>query len=187
MATPKVIVVDATSSVIQSADQLGKLAKKHTMFSSYACGPLGLEVIPGAVNATPETLPEKLGAAMGPILVSLGEAAFVADFAKIIEASDRHSFVVVCAKNCLIFAGNAANRITSEQMRPCSANDVLPTLAYMFGYPVPENCTGSILYQGLKDPNMPHTAMAKLQDVIAHMQAAMERDSRAPWDKHDCA
>ena len=29
--------------------------------------------------------------------------------------------------------------------------------------------------------------MGKLKDAISRMEAALQRDNREPWDKHDCA
>ena len=42
-------------------------------------------------------------------------------------------------------------------------------------------------YYALKDPNMKLKEIAKLKEALGRMEAALQRDTREPWDKHDCA
>ncbi len=182
-----VYFVEAIDSDINVEKHMGKLSKKSTAFTNYASGASGVDTLEGGILSTYDKLEEAKQSGLSLVVVKLDAANFEKGMEAIVEANDRHSFMMVNAKNALVFAGAAANKASAEQSRACSNADVAPTLCYMFGYPVPENCTGSVLYQALKNPNMPHDAIAKLQDVIDHLEAAVERDSRAPWDKHDCA
>ena len=67
------------------------------------------------------------------------------------------------------------------------AADVIATICYVADLPVPADCTGAVLYQALKDPDMKLKEVAKLKEAISRMEVALQRDNREPWDKHDCA
>ena len=71
--------------------------------------------------------------------------------------------------------------------RSCWLWDVVPTICFLTGIPVPPTCEGSVLYQAMKDPNFKDKELSKLTEGIKRMEAAMSRDSREPWDHHDCA
>ncbi|NJB67996.1 putative AlkP superfamily phosphohydrolase/phosphomutase [Desulfobaculum xiamenense] len=71
--------------------------------------------------------------------------------------------------------------------RSCWLWDVVPTICELLGFPKPETCEGAVLYQALKDPNFKDKELEKLREGMKRMEAAMARDSREPWDHHDCA
>ncbi|MBN2062120.1 MAG: alkaline phosphatase family protein, partial [Deltaproteobacteria bacterium] len=71
--------------------------------------------------------------------------------------------------------------------RTCSITDIVPTVCHAMDFPVPENVEGGILYQVFKNPNFKVKEIQKLKDGLTRMEAAMERQSREPWDHHDCA
>jgi len=74
-----------------------------------------------------------------------------------------------------------------KMARTCWLWDIVPTICHLTGIPVPETCEGAVLYQAMKDPNFKDKEVEKLQEGIKRLQAAMARDSREPWDHHDCA
>jgi predicted AlkP superfamily phosphohydrolase/phosphomutase len=65
--------------------------------------------------------------------------------------------------------------------------DIVPTVCYLLDLPVPEHAEGAVLYQVFKDPNFKLKDIQKLKDGIERMETALARESREPWDKHDCA
>ncbi len=71
--------------------------------------------------------------------------------------------------------------------RTCWLWDIVPTICYLTGVPVPPTCEGAVLYQAMKDPNFKDKELERLSEGIKRMEAAMARDSREPWDHHDCA
>ena len=44
-----------------------------------------------------------------------------------------------------------------------------------------------MLYEALRDPNMKNNQLKKMHEALTRMETALARDSREPWDKHDCA
>ncbi len=71
--------------------------------------------------------------------------------------------------------------------KPCHLTDLVPTLCFLASLPYPNGCEGAVLYPALVDPNFHAKEIAKLKQSLLSMEAAMERGSRQPWDKHDCA
>jgi len=71
--------------------------------------------------------------------------------------------------------------------RTCSITDIVPTVCYMMDFPVPEQVEGAVLYQTFRNPNYKIKEIQKLKDGLVRMEAAVERQSREPWDHHDCA
>lgn len=71
--------------------------------------------------------------------------------------------------------------------RSCWLWDLVPTICYLTGIPVPPTCEGAVLYQAMKDPDFKDKELKKLSEGIARMEAVMSRNSREPWDHHDCA
>ena len=71
--------------------------------------------------------------------------------------------------------------------RRCSLPDVVPTLCYLTDIPLPAQTEGCVLYEALRDPNMKNNQLKKMHEALTRMETALARDSREPWDKHDCA
>ena len=65
-----------------------------------------------------------------------------------------------------------------------TAGEVKATIANL---PISADCTAGIIYQVLKDPNLKLTEITKLEEALARMEQVMARNSREPWEKHDCA
>ncbi|MFH1059276.1 MAG: alkaline phosphatase family protein [Pseudomonadota bacterium] len=89
-------------------------------------------------------------------------------------------------RSLLIMNGPNINKNFTLE-RNCWLWDLVPTICYLTGIPVPSTCEGAVLYQAMKDPNFKDKELAKLTEGIKRMEAAMARDSREPWDHHDCA
>lgn len=187
MSKRTVFFIEAMDSHIDIAKHMGKLEKKSTIFANYTCAETAVDKLENVAIASVDQAAQLKEANAALIYIKLDSASFESGLQAIIELCDRHSFLLLSAKNGLVFAGTAANKANPIQDRACSAIDVVPTLCYMYGYSIPSDCTGSVLYQGLKNHNMPHDVARGLQDVIDHLEAAAERESRMPWDKHDCA
>jgi len=71
--------------------------------------------------------------------------------------------------------------------RLCWLWDIVPTICYLTGVPFSPTCEGAVLHQAMKEPNFKDNELNKLREGIKRMEAAMARDSREPWDRHDCA
>ena len=61
------------------------------------------------------------------------------------------------------------------------------TIATIADLPVDEDCTGAIIYQVMKNPNLKLEEIKKLKEALVRMESVIQRDNREPWDKHDCA
>ncbi|WP_461208771.1 alkaline phosphatase family protein [Desulfocurvus sp. DL9XJH121] len=75
----------------------------------------------------------------------------------------------------------------NKMERTCWLWDVVPTICYLLSIPCPEQCEGAVLYQAMRDPFFKDKELAKLREGLKRMEAAVARDSREPWDHHDCA
>ena len=71
--------------------------------------------------------------------------------------------------------------------RPCHLVDFVPTLCYASGLPMPEGAEGAVLYNAFVDPNGPFSEIQKLRKSLENMEDALAKQTREPWEKHDCA
>jgi hypothetical protein len=146
-------------------------------------GPEWLDLAPGAVA-------EALEKGTALVVTDLGPAdrnGLETALAVILEAADRRTTVAVAGKNALAFHGAGINAKAGTVDRPAAARDVLPTLAAVGEFPLTDQCTGAVLYKALKTPNPKLEEIRRLREAILRMEGALARDSREPWDKHDCA
>lgn len=193
MADKKTIVVLAPSAEISgSSGAVGKLLKKGALLPNYTVG----DVVNGAVadgDVARVALPsvaEGVEKGLALMLVDLGgadAAALESAMETILEAADRRTTIAVAGKNALAFYGNGVDNKVGTVARPATAKDVLPTLASVGEFPLANTCTGAVLYQALKSANSKLGEIAKLKEALQRMEGALARDSREPWDKHDCA
>ena len=58
-----------------------------------------------------------------------------------------------------------------ELERTVWLTDIVPTVCYLTGFPVPAQAEGAVLYQALTDPNMPGAADAKVRAELKKLQA----------------
>jgi hypothetical protein len=192
MATKKVILATAGTLDLQvQSSALKKFNKRSVFVENYQNGDVLADAarIPGAVTVAVEGVKDSL-ATSDLVLVDLGAPqgdGFENALAKILDAANRKTLVVLAADNLLAFYGLGIDSKIGWIQRPATAKDVTPTLAYIADLAVPEDCTGAVIYQVLKDRDMKAKEIGKLQEAIQRMEAALNRDNREPWDKHDCA
>lgn len=71
--------------------------------------------------------------------------------------------------------------------RTCNLVDIVPTICYLMDLPLPAQAEGGVLYQVFKDPDFKVEEINKLKAGLSRMETAVQRGSRQPWDKHECA
>ncbi|SKA67317.1 hypothetical protein [Desulfobaculum bizertense] len=187
MADKKAILVSAATVDFAAGDSLKKFAKKAASVKDFTCGDVLAEAakVSGAVSAAPEALAKAFEDDAAFAYCSLGDDQ-EAGMAQVIEAADRRTLVVLAAENGLYFYGLGVKK-KGEVERSAAAQDVIPTICYVADLEIPADATGAVIYQALKDPNLKMSEINKLKDAISRMEAALQRDNREPWDKHDCA
>ena len=104
-----------------------------------------------------------------------------------LEAADRRTLVVVVSASGTAFYGLAVNPKAGIVGRAVNAQDIAVTIATIADLPVDEDCTGAIIYQVMKNPNLKLEEIKKLKQALVRMESVIQRDNREPWDKHDCA
>ena len=193
MAEKKALIIAAKNADIAGGGAgLDKLLKKAAVFKNFISGDVaGSAVADETVTrlqpADVEAAVEK-GVALG--IIDLGDAdsaALDAALATVLDGVDRKTVIAVAAKNALALYGAGVNGKAGELERAATAADILPTLAYIADFPITGDCTGAILYQALKSPNLKLEEIGKLKEALVRMEGALARDNREPWDKHDCA
>ncbi len=105
----------------------------------------------------------------------------------ILENVDRRTLVVVVSDKGVAFWGHGVNNKAGVVNRAVNAQDIYVTIANITDLPITAECTGAILYQMMKDPNLKISEINKLKEAISRMESVIARDNREPWDKHDCA
>jgi len=65
-----------------------------------------------------------------------------------------------------------------ELERTVWLTDIVPTVCYLTGFPVPAQAEGAVLYQALAEPNMPGAADAKLRRELAKLQSVESAERR---------
>jgi hypothetical protein len=193
MAEKKVVLILAPAADISGGSKaLDSLLKKGALFPRYAPG----EVLDGSVAETewlrlePAAVGEALEKGAALVVTDLGAAdrnALEAALAVILEAADRRTTVAVVGRNAAVFHGAGVNAKAGTADRPVAARDILPTLAAVGEFPLTGEGSGVVVYQALKTPNPKLEEIRRLREAIRRMEGALARDSREPWDKHDCA
>ena len=112
-----------------------------------------------------------------------GEAALEAA----VDAADRRTLIVAVNAEGAAFQGLAINGKAGSVDRAVNAQDIAVTIATIADLPICSCCTGGIIYQVLKNPNLKLDEIKKLKEAIVRMESVINRDNREPWDKHDCA
>ncbi len=190
MATKKVILATAGHLDLQSdGPALKKFMKKAVVVEKYEKGEVLSDAvrISGAVKTDINDLKKALTFA-DLAVIGLGKGDVTeANLSALLDAANRKTLLVLAAGNLLAFYGLGIDARKKTIQRAATARDVVPTIAYIADLTVPDDCTGAVIYQILKDPGMKARELAKLQEAIQRMEAALQRDNREPWDKHDCA
>ncbi len=138
----------------------------------------------GAIKAEADGIAALLEAPGDTVFVlAEGDAALAAA----VEAADRRTLIAVAGKSGAAFQGLAINGKIGSVDRVVNAQDIVVTIATIADLPINEACTGAIIYQVMKNPNLKLDEIKKLKEAIARMESVIQRDNREPWDKHDCA
>jgi hypothetical protein len=193
MSEKKAVLIAASSAELAGRGVgLEKLLKKAAVFTNYSAGELLGEAIDqaGLVHLKAEEVASALEKGTALCYVDLGDAdspTLDRVLATVLEAADRKTVVAVAAKDSLALYGVGIQAKGGLLTRTAKAEDVIPTLAYIADFPITGACTGAILYQALKSPNLKLEEIGKLKEALIRMEGALARDNREPWDKHDCA
>ncbi|WP_320174028.1 hypothetical protein [Maridesulfovibrio sp.] len=193
MADKKVILLACGSAAVDAdGATLSKFMKKTASVASFDNADVAAAVskIEGAAVVAPEGVAKVFEEDGAFAVVELGDvdgAALEAAVAHISDAADRRTLIVISCNEGLYFAGLGINKKAGKVERSANAADVIATICYIADLPVTADCTGGVLYQVLKDPNMKIKEVTKLKEALARMEVALQRDNREPWDKHDCA
>ena len=175
MAEKKAILV-----LNASADSL----KKAALLPNADCAGLAeaAEAL-GAVKVDAEGIAAALEASAETVFVMAeGEAALAAA----LEAADRPPPIGGTGPLGAPFQGPAINGKAGSVDRTVKAEDIAVTIATVADLPVSEACTGAIIYQVMKNPNLKLDEIKKLKEAIARMESAIQRGNREPWDNTDC-
>ncbi|WP_432734537.1 hypothetical protein [Maridesulfovibrio sp. FT414] len=193
MADKKVILISCGSAAVDfNGDALEKFMKKAAMVAEFDNTDIAAAAakVEGAVSVAPEGIAklfEDDGSFAVVELCDADGAALDAAIALVTEAADRRTLIVMSCNEGLYFAGLGINKKAGKVARSAAAEDVVATICYIADQSVPADCTGAVLYQVLKDPDMKIKELTKLKEALARMENALQRDNREPWDKHDCA
>lgn len=163
-ADVKALAATGASVVTPGAENLWDAAKAN-------------DFVVGALDESFDMCVLEAGAAAADVEAVLASAQNVAD---------RTTLIVVVARDAAIFHGNGfAKGHVVEAAMP--AGCVAATVAYITDFAVPAACVAPIAYAALKDVNYKLKEVRRMRDEVKNMEAAMERKTRQPWDKHDCA
>lgn len=179
MAEKKAIII-FSNAVAFDADS--KFGKKAATFAN--ADTAGLETLVAGYGKSAATCDEAVKA------LEAGESCvFTHDgnIDAVLDSVDRRTLVVVVSDKGVAFWGHGVNSKAGAVARSVNAQDIYVTVAYITDLPVTAECTGGVLYQMLKDPNLKIAEINKLKEAIARMESVIARDNREPWDKHDCA
>ena len=184
MAEKKALLVLADALDLNgSGEALDKLKKKAAVLShADAAGLKDLAVALGGVCADASGIEAAFEADAALVIVEGADA-----LAPALEAADRRTLVVVASAFGTAFSGLAVNPKAGIVGRAVNAQDIAVTIATIADLPVDEACTGAIIYQVMKNPNLKLEEIKKLKEALVRMESVIQRDNREPWDKHDCA
>ena len=168
-----------------SGEALDALRKKAALLPGADCAGLAdLAEKLGAVKTDGSGIQAALDGARGDSVLVMAEGDALA---AALEAADRRTLVVVAAGRGAAFYGMAINAKAGTVERAVNAQDIAVTIATIADLPVDESCTGAIIYQVMKNPNLKLDEIRKLREALVRMESVIQRDNREPWDKHDCA
>jgi hypothetical protein len=193
MADKKVIlIICGEADVTVDSPSVTKFINKACTFTAFNNAETLAEAtkIEGAATVAAEEISKAFEGEGALALVELGNVAGDAlenALTQVSDAADRRTLIVLATDGGLFISGFGINKKAGAIDRKVQAADIIATICYVADLPIPEDCTGGILYQALKDPNMKLKEIKKLQDAIGRMEIALQRDKREPWDKHDCA
>ncbi|GAU07795.1 hypothetical protein [Desulfoplanes formicivorans] len=192
MADKKVVLIVCGEADVNGGAALKKYIKKSCTFAGFDAANMVAEAakIQGGATVAANGVARVFEEDGALAIVELGDVtaeALEASMAQIAEAADRRTLIVLATASGLFMGGLGMNKKAGTIQRNVVAADVIATICYVADLPIPGDCTGAVLYQALKDPDMKLKEMRKLKEAIGRMEVALQRDNREPWDKHDCA
>ena len=108
------------------------------------------------------------------------------DLDQALALSSKKLLIVVACPSLAVFYGLGIERgITLE--KPVPAASIAPTIAWLGDLPLPSGVEAPVAYRVIKGLNFKMREVRKLFETNASMMEALERGSRKPWEKHDCA
>lgn len=176
-----ILLLLPTLQLSGSSDTLTALKKKAAILPN--ADTAGLEALAAALGGKTVDSAALAGADDALLVVHGDEAALAAA----LEAADRRTLIVVAAADGVAFYGMAINGKAGSVDRKICAQDIAVTIATIVDLPVSEDCTGAVVYQAMKNPNLKLDEIKKLKEALMRMESVIQRDNREPWDKHDCA
>ena len=186
MAEKKAILVLADALDLNaSGEALDALRKKAALLPGADCAGLAdLAEKLGAVKTDGSGIQAALDGARGDSVLVMAEGDALA---AALDDADRRTRGVVAAGRGAACYGMAINAKAGTVERAVNAQDIAVTIATIADLPVDESCTGAIIYQVMKNPNLKLDEIRKLREALVRMESVIQRDNREPWDKHDCA
>ena len=114
------------------------------------------------------------------------EAELINVLDEALALSSKKLLIVVACPSLAVFYGLGIERgITLE--KPVPAACIAPTIARLGDLPLPSGVEAPAAYRVIKGLNFKMREVRKLFETNASMMEALERGSRKPWEKHDCA
>lgn len=178
------ILVSKDLSLKGSGDTLDKLRKKAAVLpnATWAGLPELIKSL-GGVDTTAAQLEAACASEDVLLLLNGGEDALAAA----LEAADRRTLLVVLAADGIALYGLAIDSKAGSVDRAVNAQDIAVTIATIMDVAIDTTCTGGIIYQAMKNPNLKLEEIKKLKEALIRMESVLQRDNREPWEKHDCA
>lgn len=182
MAEKKAILLVLPSVALSGASEaLDKLKKKAVLLVNADSN--GLEALALALGGKKVEAAALEGAEDALLVVQGDESALAAA----LEAADRRTLIVAAAADGVAFYGLAVDSKAGAVARAVNAQDIAVTIATIADLPISADCTGGVIYQAMKNPNLKLDEIKKLKEALVRMESVIQRDNREPWDKHDCA
>ena len=171
MAEKKALLVLADALDLNgSGEALDKLKKKAAVLShADAAGLKDLAVALGGVCAGASGIEAAFEADAALVIVEGADALSPA-----LEAADRRTLVVVASASGTAFYGLAVNPKAGIVGRAVNAQDIAVTIATIADLPVDEDCTGAIIYQVMKNPNLKLEEIKKLKEALVRISSSFE-------------
>lgn len=184
MAEKKALLVLADALDLSgSGEALDKLKKKAAILPhAKAAGLKELALALGGVCVEASGIAAAFEGDAALLLIEGADA-----LAPALEAADRRTLVAVVTASGTAFYGLAIDAKAGVVERSVTAQDIAVTIATIADLNIDGTCTGGIIYQVLKNPNLKLEEIKKLKEALIRMESVIQRDNREPWDKHDCA
>lgn len=178
------ILVSKELSLKAGGEALDKLRKKAAILPKATWEGLP-ELIQqlGGVESSAQQLEAACAGDDALLLLKGGEDSLAAA----LEAADRRTLLVVLAADGVALYGLAIDAKVGSVDRAVTAQDIAVTIATIVDVPIDATCTGGIIYQAMKNPNLKLEEIKKLKEALIRMESVLQRDNREPWEKHDCA